>query len=344
MELALRLIDAAAAAGADAVKFQTFRSEKVISRGAAKAEYQRRNTGSDESQLEMVRRLELGRAAHRRLAARCRAAGILFLSTPFDSGSLRFLARGLRVPRLKIPSGEVTNAPLLMEFALAGRPLVLSTGMATLGEVEEALGVLAYGFLHGRRGAPARRDFLAAFADPRGRELLRRRVTLLHCTTEYPAPFGDVNLRAMDTLAAAFGLPVGYSDHTRGIAVPVAAAARGAVFIEKHFTLDRGLPGPDHKASLEPAEMKAMVSAIRQVEAALGSPLKAPAPSELKNMPIARRSLVAARPVAKGARFTARDLDCKRPGGGVSPMRYWEVLGRRAARAYRPDEPIRESD
>ena len=341
LDMALDLIDEAAKAGADAVKFQTFRSEKVISLNAAKADYQKKNTGSDESQLDMVRKLELSRGEHRHLVAHCRRAGILFLSTPFDVASLRFLARGLRVPQLKIPSGEVTNAPLLLEFALTGLPLVLSTGMSTLGEVEEALGVLAYGFLRGRRGAPSRADFLAAFSDPKGQALLRRRVTLLHCTTEYPAPFADVNLRAMDTLSAAFGLPVGYSDHTPGIAIPIAAAARGAVLVEKHFTLDRTLPGPDHRASLEPAELAAMIAGIRQVSAALGSPRKAPAPSELKNIPIARRSLVAGRRVAKGARFTAANLDFKRPGGGVSPMRYWEWLGRRADRAYAPDEPIR---
>jgi len=201
--------------------------------------------------------------------------------------------------------------------------------------------VLAHGFLRGRRGAPSRREFLQAFSDPKGQALLRRRVTLLHCTTEYPAPFADVNLRAMKTLSKAFGLPVGYSDHTPGIAIPIAAAARGAILLEKHFTLDRGLPGPDHKASLEPMELSAMVAAVRQVESALGSKRKVPAPSELKNIPIARRSLVAAKRIAKGARFTSSNLDAKRPGGGISPMRYWEWLGRRAERAYAPDEPIR---
>lgn len=339
LKLALKLIDAAAASGADAVKFQTFKSEKVISRSAPKASYQKRSTGAAESQLDMVRKLELSDADHRRMAAHSRKRGILFLSTPFDEESLRFLAHDLKVPALKIPSGEITNAPLLLRFARAGVPLILSTGMSTLDEVKEALGALAYGMLH-RRGSPARRDFLKAFADRRGRALLRARVTVLHCTTEYPAPFADVNLRAMETLRTAFGLPVGYSDHTEGIAVSIAAAARGAVFLEKHLTLDRGLPGPDHKASIEPREFAALVRAVRQVEASLGSPLKAPAPSERKNLPIARKSIVAARPIAKGELFTEENLTVKRPGNGISPMEYWDRLDGVAKRAYAADEAI----
>jgi len=339
LKRALKLIDAAAAAGADAVKFQTFKSEKVISRSAPKASYQTRNTGSSESQLDMVRRLELSDADHRRLAAHCRKRGILFLSTPFDEESLRFLAHDLKVTRLKIPSGEITNAPLLLQFARTGVPLILSTGMSTLDEVQEALGALAYGMLN-RGGEPSRRAFRKAFADRRGRALLKKRLTVLHCTTEYPAPFADVNLRAMDTLASAFGLPVGYSDHTDGIAVSIAAAARGAVFLEKHLTLDRGLPGPDHKASVEPDELAALVKAVREVEAALGSPLKAPAPSELKNRPIARKSVVAARAIARGERFTSENLTVKRPGSGISPMDYWDTLRGAAKKNYAPDDAI----
>lgn len=341
MDMALELIDSAAEAGADVVKFQTFKSEKVISRFAVKAEYQKKTTGSDESQLEMVKKLELGAADHRRLVAHCRRRGIRFLSTPFDLDSLRFLAKGLKVPALKIPSGEITNAPLLLAAARTGLPLILSTGMSLLGDVEEALGVLAFGYDAGGR-APSRSAFAAAYADTHARRALAAKVTLLHCTTEYPAPFEDVNLRAMDVMADAFGLPVGYSDHTRGIAVSVAAAARGAVVIEKHFTLDRNLRGPDHKASLEPRELQELVRAVREVSAALGRPLKAPAPSELKNVDIARKSLVAARRIPRGRRLTARDLEVKRPGSGISPMRYWELLGRRAERAYEPDQPLED--
>jgi N-acetylneuraminate synthase len=340
LDLALRLVDRAAQAGADAVKFQTFKADKIISRFAAKAEYQKRTTGSGESQLEMVRRLELGKKEHRVLVARCRARGIAFLSTPFDRDSLHFLARGLHLPMLKLPSGELTNAPLLLEAARAGVKVVLSTGMSNLGEVEEALGVLAYGYRAGSKERPSRAAFQRAYATAAGQAALRAKVTLLHCTTEYPAPFRDVNLRAMDTLSAAFGCPVGYSDHTEGLEASLAAAARGAVYIEKHFTLDRGMPGPDHKASLEPDELDALVKGVRAVAAALGSKRKAPALSELKNIPIARKSLVAARKISRGERFTAKNLEIKRPGDGISPMLYWDWLGRRADRAYEADELI----
>jgi N-acetylneuraminate synthase len=217
--------------------------------------------------------------------------------------------------------------------------MVLSTGMSTLDDVEEALGVLAYGLL-GSRGVPRRARFREALAEVKGQALLREKVILLHCTTEYPAPLADVHLRAMDTLATSFRLPVGYSDHTEGISVPVAAVARGAVYLEKHFTLDRSLPGPDHKASLEPVELAAMVRAIRDVEVALGRPLKSPAPSEAKNIPIARKSLVAARRIVRGEKFTAENLAVKRPGDGISPMRYWEWLGKVSDRDYELDETI----
>lgn len=337
---ALELIDRAAAAGADAVKFQTFKAERIASRFAGKAVYQKRTTSASESQLDMLRRLELGEAAHRRLAARCRARRIVFLSTPFDRGSLRFLTAGLKVPLLKLPSGELTNGPFLLDAARARTPVVLSTGMADLREIEEALGVLAYGYLNSRVAPASRAAFRAAYADPRGRAALRGRVTLLHCTTEYPAPLADVHLRAMGVLAAAFGLPVGYSDHTEGIAVSIAAAALGAVYIEKHFTLDRRLPGPDHKASLEPDELAALVRGVRAASAALGRPRKEPAPSERKNIRVARKSLVAARAIRRGERFTEGNLAVKRPGGGLSPMLYWDRLGRPAGRDYAADEPI----
>lgn len=337
VEMAKQLVDAAANAGADAVKFQTFKAERLVSKFAQKADYQKRTTDAEESQFAMIKRLELDVDTHHILQQYCSEWKIEFLSTPFDIDSVDLLT-GLGVSRLKVPSGEITNAPLLLKVARTGLPLILSTGMSTLGEVEQALAVLAFGYSGGEH--PSRRAFAEAYTSPEAQTKLRENVTLLHCTTEYPTPFGDVNLRAMDTLHAAFGLPVGYSDHTEGIAVPIAAVARGAKLIEKHFTLDRTLPGPDHKASLEPDELTAMVRSIRDIEKALGNPRKAPAVSEVKNMDIARKSLVAARNIEKGETFTADNLTVKRPGSGRSPMDYWEVLGMPAERAYREDETI----
>jgi N-acetylneuraminate synthase len=339
LEMAKKLIDAAAEAGADAVKFQTFRAEALVSATAPKAEYQKEATGTAESQFTMLKKLELDEAAHRVLAAHCRARGILFLSTPFDEKSVDLLAKRIGVPLLKLPSGEITNGPLLLKAARTRKPILLSTGMSDLKDIEAALGVLAFGYTR-PQDAPSRTAFRKAYLSPAGRQALKKLVTLLHCTTEYPAPFADVNLLAMDTMRNAFGLPVGFSDHTPGMIIPVAAAARGAVVIEKHFTLDRSLPGPDHRASLEPKELKAMVRAIRDVERALGTGDKRPAPSERKNLAIARRSLVAAREIKKGERFTQENLTCKRPGGGASPLRYWEVLGKKATRNYRQDEVV----
>lgn len=339
IDMALQLIDVAKSAGADAVKFQTFKSEAVISRHAVKAEYQVSTTGSDETQLEMVKKLELDLAAHQRLVAHCTKVGIRFLSTPFDEPSVDVLAKELNVPLLKSPSGEITNALLLLKMARTGKPIILSTGMSNLGDIEEALGVLAFGYVHGDT-APSRDAFAAAYRSDAGYAALAKNVSLLHCTTEYPAPLADVNLAAMDTMARAFGLPVGYSDHTKGIAVSVAAGARGATIIEKHFTLDRKLPGPDHQASLEPNELADMVRSIREVELAIGKGRKMVAPAEQKNVAIARKSLVAARAVAKGEIWSAENLTAKRPGTGVSPMEFWSYVGKPAARAYTPDEPL----
>lgn len=341
LDMALQLIDVAAAAGADVVKFQTFKSEAVISRFAVKAEYQLKTTGGDESQLEMVKKLELSAAAHKTLVAHCAKRSIQFLSTPFDLDSVDFLVDQLDVPKIKISSGEITNGPLLLKAAQCGKPIIISTGMSTLGEIETALGVLAFGYT--RSGdTPSLTAFEDAYYSPAGQEALKRNVVLLHCTTEYPAPFQDVNLRAIETMRQAFGLPVGFSDHTEGIAVPVAAAAMGAVVIEKHFTLDRCLPGPDHKASLEPDELRAMVRAIRQVGQAMGSPLKLPAPSEVKNKAIARKSVVASRDIRKGEQFSLDNLTTKRPGTGLPPMRLWDMLGKQAHRDYCQDEAIIE--
>ena len=338
LELALRLVDVAADAGADVVKFQTFRAELLATAGAAKAGYQVANTGEDGSQLEMLRRLELAPHDHEALLVRCRERGIRFMSTAFDAESLAFLAT-LAMPAIKIPSGDITCGPLLLQAARLRQSLIVSTGMATLADIEAALSVIAWGLTHDDepRGSI---DFEAAFASVAGQRALQERVTLLHCVTQYPAPPHAVNLRAMHTMAAAFGLPVGYSDHTLGIDVSLAAVALGATVIEKHFTLDRALPGPDHLASLEPEELARMVSGIRTIEAALGSPRKGPAAEEMANRAVARRSVVAARPIKAGEVIALAALACKRPGTGLSPMRIWELAGRTARRDFDTDEAI----
>ncbi|OAI27810.1 N-acetylneuraminate synthase [Methylomonas koyamae] len=336
LETAMRLVDAAAAAGADAVKFQTFKAEKLVTQAAAKAEYQKQTTDAGESQFDMLRKLELKYEFHAQLRDYCRGRHIEFLSTAFDFDSLRFLADEVGVAKLKVPSGEITNGPFLLAHAETGKDIILSTGMATLGEVETALGVLAFGYLGWERPGLAR--FREAYASAPGQAMLRQKVTLLHCTSEYPTPPEHVNLKAMDTLAQAFGLPAGYSDHTEGLAVPIAAAARGAVLIEKHFTLDRSAKGPDHQVSLEPDELKQMVAAVRSIERALGSPLKIPQPVELQTREVARKSLVAAAPIAAGELFSVENLACKRPGTGLSPMEYWRFLGTASSQNYAIDD------
>lgn len=339
LDLALALVDAASDAGADIVKFQTFVADRLASRAAPKAGYQLSTTDAEESQHAMLRRLELTEAMHARLIERCARRGIEFLSTPFDEQSLDLLV-GLGIKRLKIPSGEITNGPLLLKAARTGLPIILSTGMSELDEVEAALGVLAFGYGESRKATPSEGAFRRALASAVGRDAVVANVTLLHCTTEYPAPLESVNLRAMDTMAAAFGTKVGYSDHTPGIAVAIAAAARGACVIEKHVTLDRGLPGPDHRASIEPRDFSLLVEGIRAASAALGRPEKTAAACESGNRAVARKSLIAVRAIAKGAVLTPADLAVKRPGSGRSPMAYWSLVGQRAARAYRADEPI----
>jgi len=334
---ALAMVDAAAGSGADFVKFQTFRAADLVTADAPKAAYQTARDGAG-SQFEMLRRLELSEAAHHQILARCRARGIGFLSTPFDTASLAFLVGDLGIDRIKIPSGEITNGPLLLAAARTRLPLILSTGMSTLDDVERALAVIAFG-LDGQ-GAPDAAAFAAAFADPAARRHLAGRVTLLHCTTEYPAPIAETNLRAMATLAERFGLPVGFSDHTAGLSAAIAATALGATVIEKHFTLDRALPGPDHRASLEPDELAALVRGVREAEAALGDGIKAPSASERGNLAVARKSLVAARPIAAGEVLSEETLAVKRPGGGISPLEYWAYLGRPAGRAYAEGERI----
>jgi len=339
LELARRLIDIAADAGADAVKFQTFQAGKLTSRQAPKAAYQKLNTTSEETQFEMLSKLELNAVAHRLLIDHCRRRDIQFLSTPFDPESMDLLAGTFDLPVLKIPSGEITNGPFLLKAARTGKILVLSTGMSTLGEIETALGVLAFGYLDDN-GQPSPEKMQRAYCSEAGQDALAAKVTLLHCTTEYPAPYEEVNLRAMVTMQHAFGLSVGLSDHTPGIAVPAAAVALGAVVIEKHFTLDKNMPGPDHSASLAPDELRAMIASVRQIEKALGDGRKIPSPAELKNRDVARKSLVAACPISKGESFREDNIAIKRPGTGLSPMAYWSLLNGAANRSYEKDDLI----
>lgn len=313
LDLALKMVDEAKRAGADIVKFQTAIPEKVISKYADKAEYQKKTTGNEESQLEMCKRIHLKLSDYDIIKKYCEEVGIEFLSTPFDLESIDYLEKlGLRL--WKIPSGEITNLPYLIKIAKTGKPVIMSTGMAELNEVEEAVNVLK------ENGAGE--------------------ITLLHCTTEYPAPFESVNLRAMNTLREKFGTEVGYSDHTVGFEAAVAAAVLGASVIEKHFTLNHNMEGPDHKASLEPEEFEVMVNNIRLIEKALGDGVKQPAEAEKKNIAIARKSIVAAKDIKKGEVFTEDNITVKRPGSGISPMKWFEVLGTEAVRDFGEDELI----
>ncbi len=332
LDLARRLVDVAANAGADAVKFQSFRADALASADADMADYQKRNTGVAGSQLAMLKALELSPGDHESLVEHCQARGIAFMSTAFDTQSLK-LVIACRPPVLKIASGDVTATPLVLETARAKLPIILSTGMCTVADIEQSLGAIAFGLLE-RAGEPGRAAFAAAFASEAGQQVLHKYVTLLHCVTEYPAPPGQINLRSMDTLATAFGLRVGYSDHCLGTAVSVAAVARGARVIEKHITLDREMPGPDHLASLEPAEFTRLVSDIREVEACLGSPIKYPREGENANRTVARRSLVARQPIQAGELLTEENVTFQRPGDGIEPLFYWDMLGRHATRAY----------
>lgn len=313
INLAYKLIDAAKACGADIVKFQTFNPELEVSRFAEKAEYQKTNTGNDDNQLEMLKELALSHEDFVKLKAYCEKVGIEFLSTPFELESVDFLiSLGCRL--WKIPSGEITNYPYLIKIAKTGFPIIMSTGMSSMEEVEAAVKLL--------------------------KENGCGEISLLHCVTEYPAPFEDVNLRAMNSLKERFKVKVGYSDHTTGIEIPIAAVAMGAEIIEKHFTLDKNMEGPDHKASLNPAELKAMVDAIRNVEKAVGNGCKVPADSEKKNIAIARKSIVAKCNIKAGEKLTEANITTKRPGNGVSPMRWNEVLGTAAKRDFMEDELI----
>lgn len=313
LQTAKKLVDEAAKAGADAVKFQTFKAEALVSRDAKKADYQMETTKQSESQYDMLKKLELTPDMHEQLIAYCGEKHIMFLSTPFDLESLHYLV-GCGMEIIKVPSGEVTNYPYLREVGRTGKRVIISSGMSTLEEIKEAVEVL--------RGNGS------------------TDITVLHCNTEYPTPYQDVNLRAMVTLGETLETAAGYSDHTQGIEVPVAAAALGAAVIEKHFTLDRNMEGPDHKASLEPKELQAMVEAVRNIEAALGDGKKRPSESEKKNIEIARKSIVARCPIRAGELFTEDNLTTKRPGSGISPMRWNEIVGKTAVRDFAEDELI----
>ncbi|MEH2499517.1 N-acetylneuraminate synthase [Bradyrhizobium sp. AZCC 1678] len=337
---ALELVEAAARAGADVVKFQSFRADRLATAEAAKASYQQATTGNAQSQLEMLRALELSEDDEERIATACVAAGITYMSTPFDADSATHLVRRIGVSTLKVGSGDLTNAPLLLHLARFRLPIILSTGMATLAEVEQALGVIAFGYLEDVHARPSPADFASCLLDRETWTELRAKVTLLHCTTEYPADPQSINLRAMATLRDAFELPVGFSDHSRGIHVAAAAVALGAAVIEKHLTLDCNLPGPDHRASIEPDEMARMIASIRDVEVALGDGRKIPAREEIPNRTVARRSLVAIRSVSAGERFTEDNLGVKRPGDGIPPIEYWSYLGKTAQRDYAANEAL----
>lgn len=313
LDNAKRMVECAAEAGADAIKFQTFKAETLVCKNAQKAEYQKEATGNEESQFDMLKKLELTEEEYEELKQYCGEKHIMFLSTPFDLDGLQYLNEiGMEI--IKIPSGEITNYPYLREIGKIRKPIIMSTGMSTMAEVEEAVEVLQ---MNGAKD-----------------------ITLLHCNTQYPTPYGDVNLRAMLALKDKFHTEVGYSDHTLGIEVPIAATAMGATVIEKHFTLDRGMEGPDHKASLEPDELKCMIQSIRNVEQAMGTGIKEPTNSEYKNILVARKSIVARKQIQAGEIFTEENITTKRPGDGMSPMRWNEVIGKTASREYGVDEKI----
>lgn len=313
---AKKLIDVAADAGVDYVKFQTFKASKLVTKSAGRADYQNLNTGNSDSQYEMLEKLELTEDAHFELISYCESKSIRFLSTGFDLDSLDFL-NNIGIDLFKIPSGEITNLPYLRKIASFNKRVIMSTGMASMAEVQEAVAVLTQG------------------------GILKSDISIVHCNTEYPTPMEDVNLKAMNDIGDKLNVKIGYSDHTLGIEVPIAAVALGATIIEKHFTLDRNLPGPDHKASLEPTELKAMVYAIRNIEKAIsGSGIKEPSPSEIKNKAVARKSIIATQAIKKGEKFSESNLGIKRPGTGISPMSWDNVVGTSAIKDFEADELI----
>lgn len=341
LSLAFELIDIAQEAGADFIKFQTFKTDKLTTENAKKADYQVSNTKNNSSQYEMLKKLELSEQNFFDLKEYAKKKNIKLLSTAFDEDSLEFLVNKLELNTLKIASGELTNAPFILSHAKKKKKLIVSTGMSGLKEIEEALGVIAFGLL-GLNETPNEQAFKYAYISEEGQQLLKKHVTLLHCTSEYPAPFQDINLNAIKTLRNTFGLPVGYSDHTSGIAISTAAVACGATVIEKHITLDKTMEGPDHAASLEPQELKDLVEAARAVEIAMGDGIKIPRPSEIKNQAICQKSIVAEKTIQIGEKFTNDNIAIKRPGDGMKPSSYWQVLGAASKKEYKAGDLINE--
>jgi len=340
IDLARKLVDAAVAAKADAVKFQSFVASSIVTNNAKKADYQIAQTGGQETQLEMLQRLELSQTQQRELFEYCKTSGIEFLSTPFDSDSLRFLVSDLKLSTIKIGSGELTNAPFLLEVAKCTDKIILSTGMSTIDEIELALGVIAFGMTTEKTSKPSTAACKQALSSDAGRHELKKRITLLHCTTDYPTSPADINLRTMLTLVEKFDCQVGLSDHSVGTHIAVGAVAMGATVVEKHLTTSRDLTGPDHQASLEPNEFKKLVADIRDIEIAFGSAEKSATVNEQKNQQVARRSIVASKPIKSGDTFTTENIVVKRPGTGISPFKYWDLLGTKSTRDIAENELI----
>ena len=340
MDLARSLVDAAVAAKADAVKFQSFVATSIVTANAKKADYQIVQTGGQESQLEMLQRLELSQSQQHELFKYCRTRDIAFLSTPFDIQSLKFLVDDIGLSLIKVGSGELTNAPFLLEVARSAKQIILSTGMSTIDEIELALGVIAFGLSSEKTLKPTTNACSKALESDAGKKAINQCVTLLHCTTDYPTAPLDVNLQAMRTLREKFNCRVGLSDHSVGTHISVGAVAMGATVIEKHLTTSRNLEGPDHKASLEPQEFKILVENIRDIEKALGSSEKNPTATEIKNRQVARRSIVACKPIKSGETFTTENIVVKRPGTGQSPFKYWDLLGTKSQRNIAENELI----
>lgn len=341
MDLAIELIDVAAKSGANAVKFQTFKAENLVTKEAKQAAYQIENIGKVSSQFNMLKDLEFSYEEFKQLKAHCDQRHIEFLSTPFDSASVKFLVDELKVNKIKVSSGDLTNTPLLHYIATKRKPVILSTGMATMQDIHEALAIIAYGMEYPNEDVSLMK-VKSFYETKKSKEILNEMVSILHCTTEYPTPIERVNLNAINFLEQELGLNTGYSDHTEGIFVSIAAAAKGAKIIEKHFTLNRLLEGPDHRASLEPEELEEMIKAIRSTEKALGTPEKKPNEIEIKNREAARKSVVALKEIKIGEEFTKENLTIKRPGSGMPPSSYWSLIGLSASKAYKEDELIVE--
>ncbi len=341
IENAFKLIDIAIDSGADAVKFQTFNADALVTKDSEKARYQLQTTSKQESQYEMLKKLELSHQSHFELKEYCEKNNIDFLSTAFDHASLNFLYKELGIRKLKIPSGEITNAPLILAHANTHLDLILSTGMATLDEIKDALGVIAFGYINNDiKVMPSYEEFSNAYNSDDGQQLLKDKVTILHCTSEYPAPFDEINLNALDNISTEFNLPIGYSDHSSGIIVAVAAVAKGARIIEKHFTIDKNMTGPDHLSSLNSMELKEMIKHIRNIEEALGNGRKRPSKSEKLNLKTIRKSLIANSKISKGEIFTKENIAIKRPGTGLSPYTYWDLLGKKSERDFKKGDLI----